>query len=162
MVSFLYWTSCKNSNCSNLRKPFPTSPNWTTSLEIVRNCTKMLTCILLAWADNGDILSTIYSGTGALKADFTRTGKRSAKGLWDDFCNSATRYYLNNFKDGKNQDAMNLVLGKFVVDHAAESPFKNSGSVGVLVCCKYMYNRVTMIVQGDWIGLFRFLVYGCC
>jgi hypothetical protein len=81
------------------------------------------------WADNGDVLSTIYSGTGALKGDFTRTGKRSVKGYWDDFCNSATRYYLNNFRDGKTQDAMNLVLGKYVVDHSAESPFKSRGSL---------------------------------
>lgn len=29
------------------------------------------------WADNADIISTQYSGTGALKTDFTRTGKRT-------------------------------------------------------------------------------------
>ena len=29
------------------------------------------------WADNADIVSTQYSGTGALKTDFTRTGKRT-------------------------------------------------------------------------------------
>ncbi len=30
-----------------------------------------------AWADNADHLSFLYSGTGALKTDYTRTGKRT-------------------------------------------------------------------------------------
>ena len=29
------------------------------------------------WADNADRMSLLYSGTGALKTDYTRTGKRS-------------------------------------------------------------------------------------
>jgi hypothetical protein len=32
------------------------------------------------WADNGDALSRIYTGTGALKSGFTRTGKRTFTG----------------------------------------------------------------------------------
>lgn len=32
------------------------------------------------WADNADALSLFYSGTGALKTDFTRTGKRTSLG----------------------------------------------------------------------------------
>lgn len=32
------------------------------------------------WADNGDGLSRIYTGTGALKSGFTRTGKRTIAG----------------------------------------------------------------------------------
>ena len=31
------------------------------------------------WADNADVMSIRYTGTGALKTDFTRTGKRSVK-----------------------------------------------------------------------------------
>lgn len=34
---------------------------------------------LQLWADNGDALSRQYSGTAALKRDFTRTGKRTIK-----------------------------------------------------------------------------------
>ena len=55
------------------------------------------------WADNGDFLSKQYAGTGALKADFTRTGKRTTYGLARDGINSLTRYYLNNFQDGFRQ-----------------------------------------------------------
>lgn len=81
------------------------------------------------WADNADAISTIYSGTGALKNDFTRTGKRSLYGLWCDFSNSVMRYYLNNFSDGKRQDSINLLLGKYQVINNQPSPFKERGVV---------------------------------
>lgn len=44
-----------------------------------------------------------YSGTGALKTDFTRTGKRTRKGMFEDGWNSAMRYLKNNFFDGARQ-----------------------------------------------------------
>ncbi len=31
------------------------------------------------WADNADRMSMLYSGTGALKTDYTRTGKRTVR-----------------------------------------------------------------------------------
>lgn len=68
------------------------------------------------WADNADVVSKSYSGTGALKTDFTRTGKRSAAGAWQDFLNSVTRYVLNNFADGSRQDAFDLFLGAYRPD----------------------------------------------
>lgn len=55
------------------------------------------------WADNADYISLQYSGTGALKTDFTRTGKRTGKGVFNDGINTLTRYYLNNFSDGFKQ-----------------------------------------------------------
>lgn len=63
------------------------------------------------WADNADLVSIQYSGTGALKTDFTRTGKRTRLGLLKDGINSMTRYYKNNFGDGFRQDAIDLFLG---------------------------------------------------
>jgi hypothetical protein len=49
------------------------------------------------WADSGDSISLIYAGTGALKADVTRTGKRLLiQGNYSDGMNALTRYYLNN------------------------------------------------------------------
>jgi hypothetical protein len=33
------------------------------------------------WAENGDALSKIYAGTGALNTSFTRTGKRTFGGV---------------------------------------------------------------------------------
>ncbi|KAG0001909.1 hypothetical protein BGZ65_003090, partial [Modicella reniformis] len=51
------------------------------------------------WADNADIVSCAYSGTGALKTDFTRTGCRTKAGALQDFQNSIVRYFKNNFRD---------------------------------------------------------------
>ncbi|KAH9642854.1 hypothetical protein HF086_011901, partial [Spodoptera exigua] len=68
--------------------------------------------LLAVWADHADVISTQYSGTGALKTDFTRTGKRTRLGLVRDGVNSLTRYYKNNFSDGFRQDSIDLFLGK--------------------------------------------------
>ncbi|KAL4716016.1 hypothetical protein ACJJTC_003805 [Scirpophaga incertulas] len=67
------------------------------------------------WADHADMISIQYSGTGALKTDFTRTGKRTHLGLLRDGINSLTRYYKNNFSDGFRQDSIDLFLGKYIV-----------------------------------------------
>ncbi|KAF5274095.1 hypothetical protein FQR65_LT04493 [Abscondita terminalis] len=63
------------------------------------------------WADHADLISIQYSGTGALKTDFTRTGKRTHLGLLRDGMNSLIRYYKNNLSDGYRQDALDVFLG---------------------------------------------------
>lgn len=68
------------------------------------------------WADNADACSKQYAGTGALKTDFTRTGKRTILGLLSDGWNSLYRYLLNNFYDGFRQDSMDLFLGNYEVE----------------------------------------------
>ncbi|KAI4197765.1 MAG: hypothetical protein LQ346_002925 [Caloplaca aetnensis] len=68
------------------------------------------------WADNADVVSRSYSGTGALKTDFTRTGERTRAGMVQDLNNSITRYVKNNFSDGPRQDAFDLFLGTFQPD----------------------------------------------
>ncbi|KAG8176845.1 hypothetical protein JTE90_001984 [Oedothorax gibbosus] len=68
------------------------------------------------WADNADYCSIQYAGTGALKTDFTRTGKRSKQGLLRDGMNSMIRYFKNNFADGFRQDSIDLFLGNYQVD----------------------------------------------
>ena len=57
----------------------------------------------IIWADHGDAVSNQYAGTGAMKSGFTRTGKRTFGGILDDGWKSISRYYLNNFRDGKKQ-----------------------------------------------------------
>lgn len=42
------------------------------------------------WADNGDTLSKLYTGTGALKSEVTRGGVRSALGMLSDAKKSGT------------------------------------------------------------------------
>ena len=75
------------------------------------------------WADHGDGVSRQYAGTGALKSGFTRTGKRGLGGLADDGFKSLARYYLNNFRDGEKQDALDYVTGAFSPDKDKRSPF---------------------------------------
>ncbi|XP_074696618.1 phosphatidylinositol-3-phosphatase SAC1 isoform X2 [Strix aluco] len=69
-----------------------------------------------AWADNANACAKQYAGTGALKTDYTRTGKRTQWGLIMDGWNSLIRYYKNNFSDGFRQDAIDLFLGNYSVD----------------------------------------------
>jgi hypothetical protein len=71
------------------------------------------------WADNADVVSKSYSGTGALKTDFTRLGVRTKQGALQDLNNSITRYCLNNFRDGPRQDAFDLFLGTYLPSDSA-------------------------------------------
>lgn len=66
------------------------------------------------WADNADVVSKSYSGTGALKTDFTRTGNRTKLGMVQDLNNSITRYIRNNFLDGPRQDGFDVFLGAYL------------------------------------------------
>ncbi|OKL60838.1 hypothetical protein UA08_03935 [Talaromyces atroroseus] len=64
------------------------------------------------WADNGDALSKVYAGTGALKSSFTRHGKMSLAGAFADARKSATRLYVNNFADKARQNTIDILLGR--------------------------------------------------
>jgi len=101
------WEATLASGCSVLTSPFP-------AFEAAFNN---------VWADNADAVSMLYSGTGALKTDFTRTGKRTMRGAIADGVNSIKRYVLNNLSDGRTQDAWDLFLGRYVPlrHHVAEA-----------------------------------------
>uniref|UniRef100_A0A183IJL6 SAC domain-containing protein n=1 Tax=Soboliphyme baturini TaxID=241478 RepID=A0A183IJL6_9BILA len=64
------------------------------------------------WANNGDYISRQYTGTVALKGDFTRTGERRIVGLMKDGYHSANRYYMCHMKDAKRQLAIDCLLAK--------------------------------------------------
>lgn len=66
------------------------------------------------WAENGDALSKIYAGTGALKSSFTRKGKMTFAGLMSDATKSVNRFYINNFADKGKQEVIDMLLGKLV------------------------------------------------
>ena len=70
------------------------------------------------WVNNANTMSVMYSGTDALKKDFTKYGKRTFRGVYDDGLNSGIRYILNNFYDGARQDTVDIFLGNI-------DPFKN-------------------------------------
>lgn len=64
------------------------------------------------WAENGDSLSKIYAGTGALKSSFTRTGKVTFMNVLGDATRSVNRFYINNFQDKARQEVIDQLLGK--------------------------------------------------
>lgn len=66
------------------------------------------------WADNGDSLSKIYAGTGALKTSFTRHGKMSLAGAMADMRKSVQRIYHNNFIDPSRQVTIDMLLGRLI------------------------------------------------
>ncbi|KAJ3122412.1 inositol polyphosphate 5-phosphatase [Nowakowskiella sp. JEL0407] len=72
--------------------------------------------VLELWADNGDWLSRIYAGTGALKTAATRKTKATVlgnlSGMLDDAVKSANRFYTNTFLDKSKQQAIDLLLGR--------------------------------------------------
>ncbi|KAI0217418.1 Phosphoinositide phosphatase sac1 [Massospora cicadina] len=77
------------------------------------------------WADNADAVSVAYSGTGALKTDFTRTGRRTALGALRDGKNSMVRYLRNNYLDGSRQDGIDLFLNRYTPSPDLQSPFQS-------------------------------------
>ncbi|KAI8900644.1 SacI homology domain-containing protein [Globomyces pollinis-pini] len=88
------------------------------------------------WADHADAISTQYSGTGALKTDYTRTGKRTNIGVLTDAKNSIVRYIKNHYLDGTRQDAFDFVLGRYTIDSSIESPFINLISFNFQKVCR--------------------------
>ena len=80
-----------------VRREWTTSPSlWTNHAEI--------------WAENGDALSRIYAGTGALNTSFTRSGKRTLAGVLSDATKSVSRAYINNFQDKGKQIAIDMFV----------------------------------------------------
>jgi hypothetical protein len=78
-----------------------TPKNFPTPIFLMRGFsrTKLGQVVNSFWADNGDSLSNAYTGTGAIKSDYTRTGgKRTFGGLMGDLGKSLTRIYINTFK----------------------------------------------------------------
>ncbi|CAG8435658.1 8673_t:CDS:10 [Funneliformis mosseae] len=72
------------------------------------------------WAENGDSLSKIYAGTGALKSEFTRSGKLTWSGVLGDATKSVNRFYINNFQDKSKQEVIDLLLGKLMYQKVIE------------------------------------------
>lgn len=101
-----------------------------------------------AWTDNADILSLCYTGTPALKTDFTRTGKRSTMGAVNDGKHSVIRYYINNFNDGFNNDCLDLSQGHITAQQKLNSrPFMSPLKIafisllGTLVLTRFFLNE---------------------
>nr|ODN99773.1 inositol/phosphatidylinositol phosphatase [Cryptococcus depauperatus CBS 7855] len=78
------------------------------------------------WTDHGNTVSQAYAGTGALKSDYTRTGKRSKEGMLEDGFKSIMRYIRNNFYDGDRQDAFDILTGAWVAKRGGIPPLTDT------------------------------------
>lgn len=65
------------------------------------------------WTNNADILSILYSGTPAMKTDFTATGKRTFKGSLKDGSTAIKRFFLGHFYDNRKQ-VRNVLIQDFI------------------------------------------------
>lgn len=64
------------------------------------------------WADNGDVISWHYAGTGSVISNVTRTGKETFLGMLDHGMKSMTRFYIGNFEDSIKQECVDILLGQ--------------------------------------------------
>ena len=62
------------------------------------------------WADNGDMISFHYTGTGSTHTDITRDGKRGLTGEFKHKYKSITRFYNQNFWDFHKMYLVDLLL----------------------------------------------------
>lgn len=128
-----------------LQKEFETA-NVITNGAAWENDVSLLSTFQNLWADNADAVSCSYSGTGALKTDFTRTGKRTRVGAFKDFINSASRYYQNNLTDGPRQDSYDLILGNFKPYMTSiQSPFPDRRPFYIQVMPTVIYAALTVL-----------------
>ncbi|EJS42031.1 inp52p [Saccharomyces arboricola H-6] len=66
----------------------------------------------MLWANHGDQISQIYTGTNALKSSYSRKGKMSFSGALSDATKSVSRMYINNFVDKGKQQNIDTLLGR--------------------------------------------------
>lgn len=96
-------------------------------------------CFRTFWVNNANVISTLYAGTGALKVDFTLTGKRTKQGAIDDGKNALQRYVINNFYDGSRKNSIDAFLGKVTPLSKAQPTFNRHSALYrlglILVLC---------------------------
>lgn len=120
------------------------------------------------WADHGDAVSQIYTGTNALKSSFSRKGKMSLAGALSDATKSVSRMYINNFMDKNKQMNIDALLGRLPHQHAVqlydpindyvieelkkhETEFTSSAGIKLL-CGTYNVNGLTRKVDlSEWL-----------
>lgn len=81
---------------------------------------RIQSCVGNLFADNGDAISHIYAGTGALRSSLARRGQIGFIDIVEDFTKSAVRIYNGNVSDTLKQAAVDLILGNCAGQCAVE------------------------------------------
>nr|XP_031862893.1 uncharacterized protein CI109_001367 [Kwoniella shandongensis]KAA5529965.1 hypothetical protein CI109_001367 [Kwoniella shandongensis] len=119
----------------------------------LQNSTTIWTAHRELWADNGDRLSKIYAGTGAINTSATRSGKKTFAGLLSDATKSVGRAYINNFQDKGKQTAIDMLLGMMAGQRPVILFDPISDSVHSALKARvneYSSTRVITIFSGTW------------
>lgn len=77
-----------------------------------QTCDQFIINLKNVWADNGDLISKHYTGTGSTHTNVTRTGKRDLKGIMDHGFKSLSRFYNQYMEDNYKQEVIDLILGE--------------------------------------------------
>lgn len=107
------------------------------------------------WAENGDAISRIYAGTGALNTSSTRTGvgKKTLGGLLSDAAKSASRLYINNFQDKSKQNVIDALLGNMANQRPVSvfDPLQDSVNAELISRMdEYSTEREVSVFTGTW------------
>lgn len=97
------------------------------------------------WTKNADRMSILYSGTGALKTDFTRTGERTFAGKLEDGRRSLMRYVLNNFHDTYNQNSLDFLLGKTTWGEVKHDQSASGKSIAITAALVQILSQINLI-----------------
>ncbi|MBW0467869.1 hypothetical protein O181_007584 [Austropuccinia psidii MF-1] len=125
----------------------------TTSPHLLRS-DHLWNCHRSLWADNGNVLSKIYAGTGALNTTFTRGGKQTFSGILSNASKSVERMYNSNFIDKSKQNHIDLLLGNL----SDQKPVKVFDPINETVQ-KLLHNRRPEYSQSVpitiWVGTYN-------
>lgn len=79
-------------------------------MDSKENLHSFVKCFKTAWADNGDMISYHYTGTGSTHTDITRDGTRGLTGAFKHKLKTVTRFYNQHFWDFDRVRMINLLL----------------------------------------------------
>jgi hypothetical protein len=88
------------------------APSILTAADNAYNPSLLIIHLKNAWADNGDMISKHYTGTGSTHTNVTRTGKRDIKGLMDHGFKTCKRLYQQYVDDNQKQEVIDILLGQ--------------------------------------------------
>lgn len=64
------------------------------------------------WAENADVISMHYAGTGSVISEVTKKGTKDLAGMFDHASKTLTRFWVNNFEDQVKQETIDMLLGE--------------------------------------------------
>ncbi|THH19911.1 hypothetical protein EW146_g1364 [Bondarzewia mesenterica] len=109
------------------------------------------------WAENGDALSRIYAGTGALNTSFYAQWEAyfggPELGVLSDATKSVSRAYINNFQDKGKQVAIDMFLGNLSLQRQVTifDPIHDSVRVALEQrLAEYSSTKSCTIFVGTW------------